>query len=114
MHESLIRVGGCIKHADLLFNIKHHIIIHHKYRRASLMLRDIHERYTNTVRHHILSLSREHCWISTECSLARKTVSSYFTCKQRVITPVAPLMADLPTELSIKQQPFTYTGIEKN
>ena len=102
MHGSLIRVGGCIKHADLLFNIKHHIIIHHKYRRASLVLRDIHERYTNTVRHHILSLSREHYWISTECSLARKLASSYFTCKQRVVTPVAPLMADLPTELSIK------------
>ena len=28
MHESLIRLGGCITHADLPFNIKHQIIIH--------------------------------------------------------------------------------------
>ena len=31
MYESLIRVGGRIKHADLLFNIKHQIIIHQKH-----------------------------------------------------------------------------------
>ena len=31
MHESLIRVGRRIKHADLPFNIKHQIIIHHKH-----------------------------------------------------------------------------------
>ena len=104
MHESLIRVGGRIKHADLPFNIKHQIIIHHKHRIASLILRDIHERYMLTGRHHILSLSREHYRISKGCSLARKIVSSCFTCKRRVVKPAAPLMADLSTErLSIKQ-----------
>ena len=67
----------------------------------------------HTGRHHILSLSREHYWISKGCSLARKIVSSCFTCKQRIVKPVAPLMADLPTErLSIKQQPFTYTDVD--
>ena len=113
MHDSLIRVGGHIKHADLPFNIKHQIIIQHKHRIASLILRDIHERYMHTGRHHILSLSREHYWTSKGCSLARKIVSSCFTCKRRVAKPVAPLMADLPTErLSIKQQTFTYTGVD--
>ena len=112
MHESLIRVGGRIKHADLPFNTKHHIIIHHKDQIASLILKDIHERYMHR-RNHILSLSREHYWISKGCSLARKIVSSCFTCKRRVVKPVVPLMADLPTErLSIKQQPFTYTGVD--
>ena len=62
---------------------------------------------------HILSLSGEHYWISEECSLAREIVSSCFTCKRRVLKPVAPLMGDLPTErLSIKQQPFTYSGVD--
>ena len=98
MHESLIRVGRRIKHADLPFNIKHQIIIHHKHRIANLILRDIHKRYMHTGRHHILSLSREHYWISKGCSLARKIVSSSFTCKRRVVKPVAPLMTDLPTE----------------
>ena len=37
MHESLIRVGGRIKHADLPFNTKHQIIIHHKDQIASLI-----------------------------------------------------------------------------
>ena len=112
-HESLIRVGGRTKHVDLPFNIKHQIIIHHKHRIACLILRDIHERYMRTGRHHILSLSREHYWISKGCSLARKIVSSCFTCKRRVVKPIAPLMADLPIErLSIKQQPFTYTSVD--
>ena len=63
--------------------------------------------------HHILSLSREHYWITKGCSLARKIVSSCFTCKRRVVKPVAPLMADLTTErLSIRQQPFTYTRVD--
>ena len=53
MHESLIRVGGRIKHADFPFNIKHQIIIHHKHRIASFILRDIHGRYMHTGRHHI-------------------------------------------------------------
>ena len=51
MRESLIRVGGRTKHADLPFNIKHQIINHHKHRTASLILRDIHERYMHTGRH---------------------------------------------------------------
>ena len=112
MRESLIRVGGRTKHADLPFNIKHQIINHHKHRTAGLILRDIHERYMHTGRHHILSLSREHYWISKGCSLARKIASSCFTFNRRVVKPVAPLMADLSTErLSIKQQSFTYTGV---
>ena len=77
------------------------------------MLRDIHERYMHTGRHHILLLSREHYWISKGCYLACKMVSSCFTGKRRVVKPVAPLMADLTTERpSIKQQPFTYTGVD--
>ena len=40
-------------------------------------------------------------------------VSSCFTCKQGVAKTVVPLMAALPTKrLSIKQQPFTYTGVD--
>ena len=78
-----------------------------------MILRDIHERYMHTGRHHVLSLSREHCWISNGCSVARKIVSSCFTCKRRVVKPVVPLMAGLlPERLSIKQQPFTYTGVD--
>ena len=60
MHESLIQVGGCIKHADLPFNIKHQIIIHHKHRIASLIVGDIQERYMHIGRYRILSLSRKH------------------------------------------------------
>ena len=75
MLEPLIRVGGHIKHVDLPFNIKHQIIIQHKHRMANLILRDIHEKYMHTGRHHILSLSREHYWISKGCYLARKIVS---------------------------------------
>ena len=78
MNESFIQVGGRIKHADLTFNIKHQFIIQHKHRIASLILRDTHERYVHTGRHHILSLSRENYWISKGCSLTRKIVSSYF------------------------------------
>ena len=81
MLEPLIRVGGHIKHVELPFNIKHQIIIHHKHRIANLILRDIHEKYMHTGRHHILSLSKEHYWISKGCYLARKIVSSCFTCK---------------------------------
>ena len=113
VHESLIGVGDRIKCRDLPFNIKNQIIIHHKHRLASLILRDIHEKYLHTGRHHIFSLSREHYLISKGCSVASKIVSSCFTCKWRVVKPLAPLMADLPTErLSIKQQPFSYTGFD--
>ena len=72
MHESLIRLGRRIKHADLPFNIKHQIIIHYKRRIASSILKGMHERYMHTGRHQILSLSREHYWISKGCSLASK------------------------------------------
>ena len=48
IHESLIGVGGHIKHADLPFNTKHQIIIHHKHQIASLILKDIHERYVKS------------------------------------------------------------------
>ena len=113
MHESLIRVGRQTKHTDLPFNIKQQIIIHHKHQIARLILRDIHNRYMHTGIRHILSLSREHYWTTKGCSLARKIVSSCFTCKQRVVKPVAPLMADLTTErLLIRQQPFTYTSVD--
>ena len=51
MHESLIQEGRQIKHVDLPFNIKHQIIIYHNHQIASLILRDIHERYMHTGRH---------------------------------------------------------------
>ena len=67
----------------------------------------------HTGRHHISSLSREHHWICKGSFIARKIVSSCFTCKRGVVKPVVPLMTDLPTEkLSIKQQPFAYTGVD--
>ena len=67
----------------------------------------------HTGRHHISSLTREYYWMSKECSPGHKKVLSCFTCKWRVIKPVALLMADLPTErLSIKQELFTYTGTD--
>ena len=50
MHESLIRVDGRKKHGELPFNIKHQITIHRKHRIASLILRDIHERYMHAGR----------------------------------------------------------------
>ena len=59
MYESLIRVGEQIKHIELPFNIKRQIIIHHKHRISSLILRDIHERYMHTGRYYILSLSSD-------------------------------------------------------
>ena len=48
MHESLIRVGGRIKHAELPCIIKHQIIIYFKDQIASLILKEIHERYMHT------------------------------------------------------------------
>ena len=79
---------------------------------ATLILKDIHERYMHTGKHHILSLCREHYWISKGCSVARKIVSSCFSRKRVVVKPVATLMADLPTErLLIKQQPLEYFGV---
>ena len=73
----------------------------------------MHERYLHSGRHHILSLTREHYWVSKRCSLARKIVSSCFNYKRRVLKLVPTLMTDLLTErLSIKQQPFTYTGVD--
>ena len=70
MHQSLIRLGGRIKHADLPLTLN-----------IRLSFPTNIERYMHTGRHHILSLSREHYWISKACSLARKIVSSCFTYK---------------------------------
>ena len=112
IHESLIQVGGHMKHTELLCNINHQIIIHFKQQIASLILRGMHERYMHTEQHHILSISREHYWTSKGCSLARKIVPSCSTCKPRVVKPASLLMTNIPTKrTSIKQQLSTHTGV---
>ena len=78
-----------------------------------MKLRDIHKSYMYAGQNHILSLSREHYWISKGSSVARKIISLCFTCKRKVAKLITPLLAGLPLQrLTIKQQPFTCTGVD--
>lgn len=111
--DSIICVGGRLKHANIPFESKHQIIISKDHPLSSLLITDLHTKNAHVGRDHTLSLLREKYWVPNCRGLIRRILKICLYCKRRSLKPKNLLMSNLPHDrLRSYEKPFTATGID--
>ena len=111
--NEVLCVGGRLVNANLPTEAKHQIILPQKHRLSKLIVQHHHEENLHAGREHTLSLVREKYWIVKGKSVVRTVINECLLCEKRRITPIPPLMADLPKErLATNEPAFSYTGVD--
>lgn len=110
--EGTIRVGGRIRHAPILFDATHPMLLPKDHPISTAIVRHYHETLGHAGREHVLSAIRQSFWILQARSLVRQVLRKCVNCRKRNEAPMQQLMADLPEErLTPYEPPFTYTGV---
>lgn len=111
--DGVIRVGGRLNKAPILFEAKHQVILPPVHPISKLLIQDVHERHLHVGKEHTLALVRQQFWIPRGKSLTKMVLKDCLYCKRRRATPCVPVMASLPKErLAATEPPFTNTGVD--
>ena len=111
-HNSLIKVGGRIRRANIPAESKHQIILSKNHHGIQLILRNIHEKNLDVGRD-TLAISRQHYWIPPCRGLIRSILRNCVKCINERATPQNNLIGDVPKErVSIGDKPFLNRGID--
>ena len=111
--RGIIRVGGRLSSAPIMFNKKHQILIPHDSNIAVLLIDFIHATLGHVGRLHVLSMLREKYWITKANSLARSVLNRCYECQKIHGTLGKQKMADLPPDrVTPGMPPFSFVGID--
>ena len=92
---------------------KHPIILAKDLHISTLLLRHVHQEVGYSGRNYMLSKLREKYWISGASTAIRSVLSKCLSCRRLNAQPVSQLMADLPSERVIPDEPpFTRVGVD--
>ena len=111
--DSLLRVGGRLSNAKLLYAAKHQVILPSKDPLVKLLI--VHEHRLNQDCGIQLLLSRllQMFWILGVRRVAKQVLKSCLECKKRRCKPTIPVMADLPRfRLEMQCPTFYNTGVD--
>ncbi|XP_022165278.1 uncharacterized protein LOC111030191 [Myzus persicae] len=110
--DSVIRVGGRLKHSTLTYECKHPILL----AKESHLARLIGERWHRLTCHSgprvMAALILRQYWIVSIRSVLYKVVSRCTVCVRLNAKPVHPFMADLPASRVQSCKPFARVGID--
>ena len=110
--DGLIRVGGHIGSAYILYSSKHQVIISNNHPIASLLVFYIHVTNFYSEPDLTLNLYTESYWIINAKSLIRKVLKSCLYCKRLKNQPKPPIMSNLPPEVLSSFLSFYFTLID--
>ncbi|GFV52642.1 integrase catalytic domain-containing protein [Trichonephila clavipes] len=96
--NSLLRVGGRLSNADLLFEAKHQIIIPSKHTFTKLLFEHMHKKFFHIGAQGLVHQIRMQFWPINGKGIARKTVHDCIACFRQKPTGVDQLMGNLPSE----------------
>ena len=109
----VLRVGGCLKHADLSDKVKHPIILPKGSHVTSLIIRYYHERSKHQGKGITLNEIRSHgFWIIGGSSAVSNVIASCVTCRKLRGAVIEQKMSDLPEDRLESCPPFTYCGVD--
>lgn len=94
--ESVIRVGGKLRSASLLYEEIHPILLPASHLISKLIMREAHSQVAHGGPERTLSKRRRKFWITRGRNLAKGTVRDVTTCRELRQPPHHTLMADLP------------------
>lgn len=113
MKQSLLRVGGRLKNANVIDDVKYPIILPSKSYAIKLYVDHVHKVVGHLGRENMLSTIRRKYWLLKGSSVVRKTISNCFHCKKCFSKPTTQLMAELPYPRVVSDLPaFTNVGVD--
>ena len=111
--DSVLRVGGRSSKSALPEETKFPIILPKKSHVTELILEDVHRSTGHIGRSHMLASLYKKFWVIAANSAARKIVHKCVTCRRNKARTGMQMMADLPAERLIPDDPpFTTVGLD--
>lgn len=112
--DSILRVGGRLKHSiSLDYQEKHPIIFPKTGHFTQILLRNLHEKAAHQGRGMTLAKMRSFgYWIIGARSLVTSLIHNCVICRLLRAKPSIPQMSPLPLERSTESPPFSYCGVD--
>ena len=109
----MIRVGGRLRNAPLLYEEVHPILLPASHPTSKLIMQEAHSQVAHGGPERTLSESHRKFWIMRGRNLAKNIVRNCTTCRKLRQPPHNTLMADLPQERLTPFLPlFSVTGVD--
>ena len=113
IQDGILRVGGRLNRSAMQEESKHPVILAKDSHITPLILRSVHEELGHSGRNHVLSKVRQKYWILRSHAAIRRTLSRCVTCRRQRGKTESQIMADLPRERLIPDEPpFTRVGVD--
>ncbi|KAL7828584.1 hypothetical protein SRHO_G00322180 [Serrasalmus rhombeus] len=113
LENGILRVGGRFNKMAMPISQQHPAILPKNSHISTLIMRHIHQTLGHSGRNHVLSKLRQHYWIPSANSLARRTIKECVLCRRLQGKEGEQKMADLPAErITPDLSPFTHVGID--
>ncbi len=111
--DGLIRIGGRLKNAALMFDQKHPIVLPRNCHISMLIIRDLHERYFHANYLLLLSFVRRKWWIIGGVNkLVKSVIHNCVYCTRINAKLRHQIMSDLPAARVQISRPFSHTGVD--
>ncbi|KAL7826237.1 hypothetical protein SRHO_G00339750 [Serrasalmus rhombeus] len=113
LENGFLRVGGRFNKMAMPISQQHPAIFPKNSHISRLIMRHIHQTLGHSGRNHVLSKLRQHYWIPSANSLARRTIKECVLCRRLQGKAGEQKMADLRAErITPDLSPFTHVGID--
>ncbi|KAL7826262.1 hypothetical protein SRHO_G00340000 [Serrasalmus rhombeus] len=113
LENGILRVGGRFNKMAMPISQQHPAILPKNSHISRLIMRHIHQTLGHSGRNHVLSKLRQHYWIPSANSLARRTIKECVLCRRIQGKAGEQKMADLRAErITPDLSPFTHVGID--
>ena len=111
--NGVLRVGGRLKNAKLLYSAMHQMILPSNHQISKLLIAHFQKKYAHCGRKYLLGIIRQTFWIIKGRSLLRSLLAKCIICKKRKAKSSSTIMGNLPKgRLAINSPPFCETGVD--
>lgn len=111
--DGILRVGGRISGADVVYDSRHPYVLHPKDWFTRLLIRRYHEEAAHTGRETVLNTLRQRFWVLNGRNAVKSAWNDCQGCKVRRARPEPPLMGQLPdVRMTGGGRPFRFTGLD--
>jgi len=110
--QGILRVGGRIKHALLVFDERHPVLLPTMSHFTKLIIDTYHRRILHGGTQLTLGTIRQHYWIPRGRALVKAALRRCIPCVRWRAAAPQQLMADLPRRRVIPARPFLHTGVD--
>ena len=111
--EGILCVGGRLDKANILFAVKHPVVLPNHIYVTKLIIQDYHERVGHVGMSHTWVTIRKKFWIVKGAATVRNMLEQCLLCKRRIARAGQQIMSDLPnSRLAANKPPFYLTGVD--